>query len=427
MNKYFLHECVLIVFLTIFTLNVYANTLYLQAKQYLDVKTGKLIHPANLLIEDGKIRAINPASVPNTATLVTRSNLTLLPGLMDMHVHLPNDFDQQFKLQLVQDDDALAAMRGVKNAKTLLMSGFTTVRNLGLTTGESFVDVALSKASEAGWIAAPHIIPSGHALSTTGGHMDPGMFGPFAPNVLAVGYRSGVADGVDEVRKSVRYQIKYGAKVIKAAATAGVLSEEDSVGDQQYDDDELKAIVNEANRHHVFVAVHAHGTLGINAAIKAGVRSIEHGSLLDDESIRLMKEHGTFLVPTTYAADAIQTNLLTPATKKKADFIMPLAKKNLQKAIQSGVKIAFGTDSPVIPHGQNAKEFAALVRRGMQPLQAIQTATINAAELMNIPDRGQIRVGDHADIIGVLDNPLTHIETLEDVHFVMKDGEIYKG
>jgi imidazolonepropionase-like amidohydrolase len=288
------------------------------------------------------------------------------------------------------------------------------------------VDVALSKASEAGWITAPHIIPAGHALSITGGHMDPDMVGPYAPNVLPISYRTGVADGVDEVIKSVRYQIKHGAKVIKAAATAGVLSEEEGVGNQQYSYEELKVMVDEAGRHGIPVAVHAHGTEGINAAIKAGVRSIEHGSLLDDESIRLMKQYGTFLVPTTYAADAIKLDFLSPTTRKKAEYLLPLAKQNLQKAIRAGVKIAFGTDSPVIPHGENAKEFAALVRRGMAPIDAIRTATINAADLLRLQDRGQIKVGFHADIIGVMQNPLTNIQTLENVSFVMKDGEVFK-
>ncbi len=173
--------------------------------------------------------------------------------------------------------------------------------------------------------------------------------------------------------------------------------------------------------------MHAHGTEGINAAIKAGVRSIEHGSLLDNESIRLMKQHETFLVPTTYASEAIKLDMLSPITRKKAEYLMPIAKQNLQNAIKSGVKIAFGTDSPVIPHGENAKEFAALVRRGMQPIDAIRAATINAADLLKLQDRGQIKVGYHADIIGVIENPLTNIQTLENISFVMKDGEVFKG
>lgn len=427
MKRISIFKILLLLIFAFSTTQAISATIYLQAKQYLDVKTGQVIQPANLLIEEGKIIAINPTTIPTTATIIKKPDLTLLPGLMDMHVHLPNDFNKQFMLQVVQDDDAMATVRGVKNARILLMAGFTTVRNLGLTPGESFVDVALSKASETGWIAAPHIIPAGHPLSITGGHLDPNMFGSYAPNVLPVSYRTGVADEVGEVTKAVRYQIKHGAKVIKVAATAGVLSEEENVGDQQYSYEELKAIVDEANRHGISVAAHAQGTEGINAAIKAGVRSIEHGSLLNDESIRLMKQYGTFLVPTLHVKDSIKLELLSPVSRKKAEYLIPLAKQNLQKAIKANVKIAFGTDSSVIPHGENAKEFSALVRRGMQPLDAIRTATINAADMMKIQDRGQIKVGYHADIIGVAENPLTNIQTLENVQFVVKDGEIFKG
>ncbi len=425
--KHFLPQLSLLAITTFFAVTQsFAATIYLQAKQYLDVTTGKLVQPANILIENGVIKAINPRSVPANATIVKRDDLTLLPGLMDMHVHLPSDFNDKFLQQMTQEDDATATLRGVKNAKILLLAGFTTVRNLAGTTGENFVDVSLSKASDAGWIIAPHIIPCGHALSITGGHMDPDMLGGFSENILPMNYRLGVADGVDEVVKAVRYQIKYGAKVIKVAGTAGVLSAEDGVGNQQYSDAELQAIVAEANRHGIPVAVHAHGTAGINAAIKAGVRSIEHGSLLDDESIRLMKEHGTFLVPTTYVAEAPNLHL-SPTSQKKADYLFPLAKANLQKAIKANVKIAFGTDSGVYPHGDNAKEFAALVSRGMSPLEAIRTATVNAAELMKLENQGQIKEGYHADIIGLAENPLVNIRTLENVKWVMKDGDIVKS
>lgn len=409
------------------TKQVIASSIYLQAKQYIDVKSGQLIRPANILIENDKIQAINPTVVSKSAKIINVSTLTLLPGLMDMHVHLPVDMDQNYVLNLVQDDAGMATVRGVKNAKRLLMAGFTTVRDLNQGyPGDSFIDVALARASENKWIDAPHIIPSGHALSITGGHQDPDMLGGFAPNVLQVDYRSGVADGVDEVRKAVRYQIKYGAKVIKVAATAGVISNESEAGLQQYSDEELKAIVDEANRHHIPVAAHAHGTAGINSSIKAGVRSIEHGSLLNDESIRLMKQKQTYLVPTAYILFSINLAKLNPIMRAKAEAIIPQAKTNIAKAIKSGVKIAFGTDSPIIPHGENAKEFSALIALGMTPIDAIRTATINAADLANIEDRGQIKVGFHADIIGVADDPTKSIKTLEHVRLVMKDGEVYK-
>ncbi len=404
----------------------FAETIYLQAKEYLDVRSGQMIQPGNVLIENGKIIAINPINVPASVIHIKKPELILLPGLMDMHVHLSVNYGPQFALQMVQEDAAMSTVRGVKNAEILLKAGFTTVRNLGVSSGESFVDVALAKASESGWIQAPHIIPAGHALSSTGGHLDPDMFGSYAPNVLSVSYRTGVADGVDEVIKAVRYQIKHGAKVIKMAATAGALSFDESVGAQQYSDEELKAIVSEANLHHVFVAAHAHGTQGINAAIKAGVRSIEHGTMINDESIRLMKQYGTYLVPTAYLSDRPKQKYINSAIESKAEYLRPFAVQSLQKAIYAHVKIAFGTDSGVFPHGENAKEFATLVKRGMQPIEAIRTATINSAEMMEIQDRGQIKTGYHADIIGVVENPLKNIKTLENVVFVMKDGKVIK-
>lgn len=404
-----------------------AKIVYLKAKQYLDVNSGKLIQPANLLIEDGVIKAINPIIVPTTVIVINKSNLTLLPGLIDTHVQLPRDMDQEYASYLMQDDAGLTTIRGVKNAKRLLMAGFTTVRDLNqVYPGDSFIDVALSNASESGWIDAPHIIPSGHALSITGGHQDPDMVGGFAPNVLQVDYRNGVADGVGDVVKAVRYQIKHGAKVIAVSATSGVISREPNVGSQQYTYEELKAIVDEANRHEISVAVNAHGTEGINAAIKAGVRSIEHGSLLNEESIRLMKDKGAYLVPTSYILFSLKLEKLNPIARSKAVYLMPLAKANISKAIASGVKIAFGTDSPIIPHGENAKEFSSMIALGMTPLNAIRAATINAADLLGFHDRGEIKNGYHADIIGVASNPLLGIRTLENVSFVMKDGEIYK-
>lgn len=414
-------------FFSLFT-HAIAATTYLKAKAYLDVASGKLIQPANILIKDGTIEAINPTTTPADAVIIAKPNLILLPGLMDMHVHLPNDFlDKNFLTEIAKSDAAVYTTRGSKNARLLLMAGFTTVRNLGIAPVESFVDVALAKASDAGWIDAPHIIPCGHPLSITGGHMDVDMAGSFASQILPMNYRLGVADGVDEVTKSVRYQIKYGAKVIKVAGTAGVLSDEDSVGAQQYSDEELNAIVQEASRHNVPVAVHAHGTEGIKAAIKAGARSIEHGSLIDDEGIRLMKEHGTYLVSTTYIADDNDFTKLSPIPRKKAEYLIPLARQNITRAIQNKVTIVFGTDAPLVPHGQNAKEFSALVKRGMSPLDAIKTSTINAAEMMKLTNRGQIKPGFDADMIGVTEDPLKNIAILESVEFVMKDGRVMKG
>ncbi|HOP21795.1 MAG TPA: amidohydrolase family protein [Gammaproteobacteria bacterium] len=231
-----------------------------------------------------------------------------------------------------------------------------------------------------------------------------------------------------EAIEAVRYQIKHGAKVIKIHATAGVMSLEDSDGAQQLSDEEMKAIVEEAERHHTKVAAHAHGAEGIKAAINAGVSSIEHGSLLDDEGIRMMKKHNVFLVPTTGLVDFVMEGIdrNDPKIAAKAKYVLPLAKENLSKAIKAGVKIALGTDSPLIPHGDNAHELSAMMEQGMSELDAIQSATINSAELLGVKDRGQIKQGMLADIIAVSENPLKNIKTLEDVTFVMKGGKVYK-
>lgn len=415
--------CVMVLLSTV----TQAQVILVKAKRFLDVNSGRYITPANILVENDKILSINSKDMPKNAIIVNKPNLTLLPGLMDMHVHLLFNLTPHYQLEFLQNDAAKATLVGVVNARKLLYAGFTTVRDLGqLYPGETFVDVALADASEENSIIAPHIIPAGHALSITGGHMDPDTVGSYMPGLIHSSYRTGVADGVDEVVKSVRYQIKHGAKVIKAAATAGVYSHEKSVGAQQYSYEEMKAMVDEAKRHNVFVSVHAHGTEGINSAIKAGVRSIEHGSLLNDESIRLMKEHGTYLVPTTYLTEAVDVTLMTADIHEKAAYVMPKERKNLKKAIKAHVKIAFGTDTPVFPHGLNAKEFGALVRRGMTPIEAIRTATLNAADLMALKDRGQIKKGFLADMVGVEGDPLKNITQLEKITFVMKSGLVYK-
>jgi imidazolonepropionase-like amidohydrolase len=318
----------------------------------------------------------------------------------------------------VTDSAAEAALKGALNARRTLEAGFTTVRDLG---APGFVDVALARAVEAGWIGGPRIVPAGHALGITGGHCDETGY---APGILEGDWRNGVADGVDEVVKAVRYQIKHGAQVIKVCATAGVLSHEASVGAQQYTEEELRAIVEEAARHDLKVAAHAHGTEGIRAAVRAGVASIEHGSILDDEAISMMKERGTWLVPTTYLTSRIDLEALPPGIRAKAEDVIPRAVENLRRAVAAGVPIAFGTDAAVFPHGENAGEFAALVDRGMDPLAAIRTATLNGAELLGVDDRGAIAPGRLADLIAVRGNPLEDVRVLQNVRFVMLGGKV---
>ncbi len=392
----------------------------LRAERMLDVSTGKIVNNAVVVIEKDRIKSVGAGKVPKDATTIDLGDVTLLPGLTDMHVHLTGDLEGDWVHRVVTEGPADWALRGAKNAKITLEAGFTTVRDVG---ARGFANVALMKATAQGLIEGPRIFPSGYALSITGGHCD--VTG-YAPGILELGPKEGVADGVDEVVKAVRYQIKHGAKVIKVCATAGVLSFEGPVGAQQYSEEELRAIVEEAARHGLKVAAHAHGTEGIIAAVRAGVASIEHGSMLNDEAIALMKEKGTYLVPTTYLADAINLEVLPPPVRAKAEKVLPVAKESIRRAIRAGVKIAFGTDAAVFPHGQNAREFGALVERGMTPIDAIRAATLNAADLLGVDDRGVIAPGKLADIIAVPGNPLEDIHVLERVSFVMKGGKVFK-
>ncbi len=392
----------------------------LHAARVLDVESGKLIAPGTVVVRGDRIEAVGGADVktPDGARVIELGDATLLPGLMDMHTHLTFSLEGDFVHRSVHETAIDSALRGVRNARVTLLAGFTTVRNVG---SADFSDVALMHAIERGDIDGPWIVPACHALSITGGHGDETGF---APGILETGPSHGVADGVDECRKAVRLQAKYGAKVIKICATAGVLSFEDSVGGQQYSKEEMVAIVDEARRHGLKVAAHAHGKEGIKAAIEAGVASIEHGSMIDDECVALMRQHGTFLVPTTYIATAIDAESLPPKLRDKAKSILPLARQNLRRAIAQGVRIAFGTDSGVYPHGDNAKEFAVLVDLGMSPLDAIRTATTGAAELIGVDDRGALAAGKLADVIAVPGDPLADVHALEKVKFVMHGGRV---
>ncbi|WP_298236804.1 amidohydrolase family protein [uncultured Algibacter sp.] len=417
---------ILILFITI---NLFGQTKIIKAKAFLNVRTGQLVEPAILVIENNFISAINPVSLPSNTEIIDLSDKFLLPGLMDMHVHLDLDFIKNYQFLSVTESGSDAVLRGTKNAKKTLMAGFTTIRNIGQThPTKELIGVSLAKASDAGWIEAPRIIPCGHMIGISGGHADISMMGGFAEGVYDLGYENGMINGKDEALKAVRYQIKYGAKAIKIMATAGVLSLEESIGAQQMTNEEMQIVVEEAHRHGITVGAHAHGTEGIIAAINSGVNSIEHGSLLNDEAIALMKDKGTFLVPTTGLVDKITSGYdkMDIRLVKKAKYILPLAKESVKNAIKSGVNIALGTDAPLIPHGKNIEELFAMMDRGMSEIDAIQSATINAAALLELSDRGELKTGYLADIIAVDDNPLKNINTLATVKFVMKDGVVYK-
>jgi len=403
----------------------------IRADRMVDIDTGELVSPAVVVVKGERILDVNPVGGPPAdATVVELGDLTLLPGLMDMEVNLllggPGD---RGVVNSVTETPADRLLRGTVNARTTLRAGFTTVRNLGLfqQTGGLLLDVSLGRAIDKGWVEGPRIVPAGHAICPTGGHLEPTMFAGLAPNIMPLTVEEGVANGEDEVRKAVRYQIKYGAKVVKICASGGVMSHTGPAGAQQYSDAELAAAADEAHRAGLKIAAHAHGDDGIRAAILAGIDCIEHGSLMTDDTLALAKERGTFLVATTYLADGMDLSHAHPDLQAKAAEVFPQARRTISKAIELGIRVCCGTDAPAIPHGKNAKELVALVDRGATPLYALRTATTVAAELIDVTDRGRIVPGLLADVIAVPGNPLEDITVTEDVRFVMKGGQVAKG
>lgn len=395
-----------------------------KAQNYIDVKSGRLVSPAIVLIKDNIIAAINPDTLPAEATVIDLGDRTLLPGVMDMHSHITLDYytGDHWTTAPVMETAADWALHGVKFGSNMLNAGFTTVRDAGSFPG--FADVALMRAIDRGDVIGPRVFPAGHYISITGGHCD---ITGFAPGVMEVGPKQGIADGKAEILKAVRYQAKHGVKVIKVCATAGVFSKGDSPGAQQYSDEELRVIVEESARHGLKVMAHAHGSEGIMAAVKAGVASIEHGSMLTPEIVREMKRRGTYYVPTIQLND-VPLPPETPAwTVNKSEFLKPHVENSFRMAVEKGVNIALGTDAGVMPHADARLEFYAMVKRGMSPLQALQSSTIHAADLLGVNDRGQLEVGMLADIIAVDGNPLENIRVMESVAFVMKDGAVVKA
>jgi imidazolonepropionase-like amidohydrolase len=397
-----------------------AEATVIKAKAYLDVAAGTWIAPATIVIDGGLISAINPAELPAGAAVIDLPDLMVLPGLIDVHTHLSYEIGPGWQYEPVTWSTGEFALRAGKNAQRTLMAGFTTVRELG---APGFVDVATMKAIERGDAIGPHIIPSGHALSTTGGHCDTTGF---APGVREGDYRNGIADGVDEVLKAIRYQVKHGARGIKICATAGVLSFEGPVGAQQYSFEELKAAADEAHRHGLKISAHAHGTEGIIAASQAGIDSIEHDSMMTEEAAAIIRKNGTWVAPNMYLVEAIDMDALPPAIRAKAEYVIPLSLESFKRGIDMNLNIANGSDAGVYPHGENAKELTARVSHGMSALAAIRSATMDSAEALGTPDRGQVRVGLMADLIAVPGDPLENISVLDNVPFVMKQGVVYK-
>ena len=396
------------------------------ADRMLDVATGRYIdHPAILIGDDGRIQQVGSLAsmqVPAGTKHIDLPGETLLPGLVDMHVHLTS-LAEIGGYQGLKYTDSFWSSVGVANAVKTLAAGFTTVRNVG---SSNFDDVGLEQAIDGGWIQGPRIVPATYAIGATGGHCDDTGLPPYydkkAPSVIS---------GPEDAREKVRWLHKYGAEVIKICATGGVFSLGDSVGAQQLSLEEMKAIADEAHMLGLKVAAHAHGDEGIHDAILAGIDTIEHASLASDATIQLAKQHGTWFDMDVYNDDYILATGTANGTEQesldKEKAIGLKQRQTFQRAVRAGVRMLFGTDAGVYPHGDNGKQFAKMVQWGMTPLQAIQAATINASQALGRPEVGTIAPGAYGDLIGVPGDPLRNVTVLEHVDAVIKGGQLVKG
>lgn len=408
------------------------GTVVLRAARLIDGTGAAPVTDGVVVVTDDRIVAVGrrgSVAEPAGARVIDLGDATLLPGFIDAHVHIigrtlgdPANDDAS-----VRDLPATGVILGVENARRTLMAGFTTVRNAG---SSDFADVALRNAIQQGWVVGPRILASGNALGITGGHCDDNGY---RPGLVEGDWKTGIANGEDEVIAAARYQVKYGADVIKACATGGVLSEGDAVGVQQYTFDEMKALVDEATLLERRVLAHAHGAEGIKVAVRAGVASIEHGSFLDVEGARLMAQRGTFLVPTLSAGEVVvraaESGVLTGLRAEKARAAGAAMRNAIRIAVQNGVPVALGTDAGVGPHGANAHEFTLMVEwGGMTPMQSIVAGTRSAARLLNLENRlGTLAPGKTADIVAVSGDPLQDVRRLETgVVMVMKDGVVHR-
>ena len=404
------------------------GTIVLRAARVIDGTGAAPIQNGVVVVTDDKIVFVGSQATvrpPAGARVMDLGDVTLLPGFVDAHTHIIGRTlgDPAGDDALVRDYASFGAILGVANAQKTLMGGFTSIRNVG---AGNFDDMALRKAVNDGFVPGPRMQNAGHGLGITGGHCDENGF---RPGLADGDIKTGVADGPDQVRAAVRYQAKYGADVIKTCATGGVLSEGDAVGVQQYDDEELAVLVKEAHLTGRKVAAHAHGAEGIKAALRAGVDSIEHGSMTDDAAIKLFKEKDAFLVPTLMAQESVEKyakdGLLKGQRAEKALHIAPLARQNIAKAFAAGVKVALGTDAGVFTHGTNGHEFELMVSLGMKPMDAILAGTRNASQLLGLDKEvGTVEPGKIADLVAVDGDPLADMATMSRPAFVMHQGTV---
>jgi imidazolonepropionase-like amidohydrolase len=404
------------------------NTYVIKAARLFDSSSGQVVTPGMVVVSGGKILSVGEGAAPAGAVVIDLGDATLLPGFIDAHTHLTMDYNTDYataELLDLKETVAEKAIRSTANARATIMAGFTTVRDVG---SNSFLDVGLRNAINAGIVPGPRMLVSVHALGSTGGHCDDTdgfRFGLFA-------HESGPEDGVinspDQARYAVRFNIKYGADIIKTCASGGVLSPTDDVDVPQLSQGELDALVDEAHSQRRKVATHCHGAEAAKRAVRAGVDSIEHGTFLDDEAFQMMHEHGTFLVPTLATRIGLAAGTFPPAVRAKADRAVKQQDAMVRRALALGVKIALGTDAAVYPHGQNAAEFGLMAADGMTPAQSLMAGTASGAELLGLAGKiGALKPGMLADVVATPGNPLDDISLTRKVIFVMKGGEVIRN